>query len=230
MRSGHCSGLYRRWCRPSGEEYAQFLRRHGNFHSIGEHCSILTTTVFTDPPYVRLGDNVHFSTCTVLGHDGSVAMLNRAYNVKLDRVGKVEIRDNVFVGHGAIILPGVTIGPDAIVAAGAVVARDVPQGAIVGGVPARVIGRVEELVRRLEADTARLPWADLIRLREGAVDASIEPELQRQRVAHFYDGADGRCAARVVGESDAEGGDGAVQGSRDTVRRLPAGRPEARGE
>ena len=41
--------------------------------------------------------------------------------VKLDAVGKIDIRDNVFVGYGAIILRGVTIGPNAIVAAGAVV-------------------------------------------------------------------------------------------------------------
>lgn len=52
----------------------------------------------------------------------------------------VEIGDYVFIGPRAIILPGVKIGKGAIVAAGAVVTKDVSDFAIVGGVPARVIG------------------------------------------------------------------------------------------
>lgn len=52
----------------------------------------------------------------------------------------VEIRDYVFIGPRAIILPGVKIGRGAVVAAGAVVTKDVPERAIVGGVPAQEIG------------------------------------------------------------------------------------------
>ncbi|MEK7090999.1 MAG: acyltransferase [Patescibacteria group bacterium] len=55
-------------------------------------------------------------------------------------VAPVEIGDYVFIGPRAVILPGVTIGRGAVVAAGAVVTRDVPEFAIVGGVPAKVIG------------------------------------------------------------------------------------------
>lgn len=52
----------------------------------------------------------------------------------------VEVGDYVFIGPRVIILPGVTIGKGAVVAAGAVVTKDVPPFAIVGGVPAKVIG------------------------------------------------------------------------------------------
>lgn len=187
MRYGKFPSLYRKLCQPMGDEYAEYLRRHGNLRKVGQHCSILTTTVFTDPAYVRIGNNVHFSSCTLIGHDGSIAMLNRAYNVKLDSVGKIDIRDHVFIGFNAIILPNVTIGPNAIVAAGAVVTKDVAEGDIVAGVPARPIGRVEDLVKKLQTKTQCLPWADLINCREGGFDSEIEPQLLQLRVSHFYD-------------------------------------------
>ena len=56
------------------------------------------------------------------------------------RTDKVEIGDYVFVGPRAIILPGIKIGKGAVVAAGAVVTKDVPDFSIVGGVPAKIIG------------------------------------------------------------------------------------------
>ena len=52
---------------------------------------------------------------------------------------KVVIGDSVWIGAGAIILPGVSIGPKSVVAAGSVVTRSVPGGVLVAGVPARVI-------------------------------------------------------------------------------------------
>lgn len=76
-------------------------------------------------------------------------MLNRAYNVKLDSVGKIDIGDNVFIGYGAIVLRNVTIDPNAIVAVGFVVVKDVAEGDIVVGVPARPTGRVKNLVKKL---------------------------------------------------------------------------------
>lgn len=187
FRSGRLTKLYLKLCRPSGREYAEFLKKWGRYHSIGDNCEIWPYTNVPDPEYTRLGNNVMLTACTVLGHDGSIAMLNRAYGKKLDRVGKVDIKDNVFVGHGSIILPGVTIGPNAIVAAGSVVTKDVPTGRIVAGVPAKVIGTVEDLVAKLEIETETLPWAHLIRQREGAFDPSMEAELKLLRKNYFFD-------------------------------------------
>ncbi|HWA51987.1 MAG TPA: acyltransferase [Patescibacteria group bacterium] len=56
------------------------------------------------------------------------------------REESVKIGDYVFIGPRAIILPGVTVGKGAVVAAGAVVTRDIPDFAIVGGIPAKIIG------------------------------------------------------------------------------------------
>jgi len=54
----------------------------------------------------------------------------------------ITIEDNVWVGSGAIVLPGVTIGADSVVAAGAVVTQDVPSRVVVAGNPARVIKKL----------------------------------------------------------------------------------------
>ena len=73
-----------------------------------------------------------------------VMIYNSEHNLESEEfaatLAPVEIGDYVFIGPRAIILPGVTIGRGAVVAAGAVVTKDVPDFAIVGGVPAKIIG------------------------------------------------------------------------------------------
>jgi acetyltransferase-like isoleucine patch superfamily enzyme len=186
MKHGRCIGLFKRYCRPTGLEYAALLKRQGRLHSMGEECSILPSATITDFKLVRMGNNVRLSTCTLLGHDGSVNMLNRAFGLKLDSVGKIDIRDNVFIGHQAVILPNVTIGPNAIVAAGAVVTKDVPPNSIVGGVPAKVVARLDEHVQRMVARCETYPWIGLIRERKTDFDPLLQPELTRMRINHFY--------------------------------------------
>jgi len=185
LRRGRAVGLWRRLAAPTGVQWADYLRRHGGLHAMGERCSVQTNVVITDPAYTRLGNNVSLSGCTLFGHDGVVNMLRNAYGDELDRVGRIDIRDNVFIGHQAIVMPGVTIGPDAIVAAGSVVTRDVPPGCVVGGVPAKVIARTQDLHASLAAQTRTLPWRARL---TGRADprAPAGAELQAQRIQHFF--------------------------------------------
>ena len=57
----------------------------------------------------------------------------------------VLIKRNAWIGAGAIILPGVTIGENSVIAAGAVVNKDVPANTVVGGIPAKIIKAIETL-------------------------------------------------------------------------------------
>ncbi len=186
LEHGRMKRLYLRVCHPPSLEYGEFLRRHGGLYSVGLQTSINIGVNITDPAYMRIGNNCAISSCTLLGHDGVIRIINNKYGKRIDSVGKIDIRDNSFVGHGAIVMPGVTIGPDSIVAAGSVVTKDVPPGVVVGGVPAKIIGTTAAMVERLEARSKTYPWQHLIDQREGAFDAAMEPELIRMRVEHFY--------------------------------------------
>ena len=73
---------------------------------------------------------------TTVDHD-----LNDRHN--LFHFGKVTIKENTWICIGAIICPGVTIGKNAVVAAGSVVTKDVPDNVVVGGVPAKVIKKIK---------------------------------------------------------------------------------------
>lgn len=94
---------------------------------------------------VTIGDRVLIAA--------SVVITSREHPVALPRYGvtkdaPVVIEDDVWIGAGAIVLPGVTIGRGAIVGAGAVVTAPVPPFTIVGGVPARQIGTVPQEAAR----------------------------------------------------------------------------------
>lgn len=186
MNDGISISTFKRFYRPNSAEYAEFLREKRYLYSIGKDVFINVGANFTDPKYVRIGNNCTLSDCTLIGHDGCIRIINNLYDKKLDSVGKIDIRDNCFIGHGAIVLPDVTIGPNSIVAAGAVVTKDVPPGMVVGGVPAKSIGHIKELVDRMEVRSNAFPWITLIQKRVGAYDAAMEPELVRQRIAAFY--------------------------------------------
>lgn len=114
---------------------------------IGQGCRVLglTDKTFGSEPYlVTLGDHVTVTSgVSFITHDGGVWVFREEFP-DLDILAPVAVGNNVFIGINSIIMPGVTIGDNCVVAAGSVVTRDVPEGMVVGGVPAKVIKPVAQ--------------------------------------------------------------------------------------
>lgn len=90
---------------------------------------------------IEIGDGV------LIGHNVVLATINHdllPQNNRKNHYAPIKIGNHVWIGSNATVLSGVTIGEWAVVAAGAVVTKDVPPYTVVGGVPAKIIKKVEE--------------------------------------------------------------------------------------
>lgn len=109
---------------------------------------------------IRFGKNVFVNTCCTFMDRGGITLEDRvllAPKVNLITTGHpldptmrrdtvsnpIIVRENAWIGIGASVMPGVTIGKNSVVAAHAVVSKDVPDNVIVGGIPAKIIKRIE---------------------------------------------------------------------------------------
>ena len=104
--------------------------------SIGEYCNINKHCILDGRGKLKIGNNVDIAVDTHIWTE------QHDYNSPdfVAEAAPVIIKDFVWIASRATILPGVTVGRGAVVACGAVVTRDVPDYAIVAGVPAKIIG------------------------------------------------------------------------------------------
>ena len=109
---------------------------YGKHTKIGKNVFINFDCVFLDLGGITIEDNVLIAPkVSVLSEGHPVSPNDRQSLVP----GHIHIKRNAWIGAGATILPGVTIGENAVVAAGAVVSKDVAANTIVGGIPAKII-------------------------------------------------------------------------------------------
>ena len=111
--------------------------------TIGNRCALGIHSIIdaSEGGEIYLGNEVIIATgCVLRAANHRYGNLEKAIRDQGHDPGKIVIGNDVWLGANAVILPNVTIGDRAIIAAGAVVSRDVPPWAIAGGVPARIIG------------------------------------------------------------------------------------------
>lgn len=120
--------------------FPPFYTDCGKNITVGKNVFINSGCRFQDQGGVTIGDGA------LIGHNAVLATLNHGFAPE-DRQSlypaPIAIGNNVWLGANCTVLPGVTIGDNAIVAAGAVVTKDVPKNTIVGGVPAKVIKSID---------------------------------------------------------------------------------------
>ena len=126
---------------------SHFSTDPGGFLEIGDRVFVNRGVALHASQHVRIGDNVFVGDLSAI-YDSNFHEVEPGRGVE---VKPVHIGRNVWIGRAAIVLPGVSIGDHSVVAAGSVVTRSVPPGALVGGNPARQLKElaVEESYERV---------------------------------------------------------------------------------
>lgn len=137
-------------CLPTSGMRSKYIRKHkSEFKKIGKRVFWQPRIYPTDPEYIAIGNNVKIASgVQFVNHDIINSMFcdkDDSCSIPRTYYGCIEIGDNVMIGMNSIILPNVRIGSDVIIAAGAVISKDIPSGEIWGGVPARHIGYTKSI-------------------------------------------------------------------------------------
>ncbi len=94
----------------------------------------------SEPYLIHIGENCIIANgVKFVTHDGAIRIINNSEEFRHinNKYGKIDIKDNVYIGENTIIMPNVVIGPNACVLPGSVVYRSIPAGTVWGGNPAR---------------------------------------------------------------------------------------------
>lgn len=113
---------------------------------IGENFKMMGGCII-DPAHcwlIRIGNNVTLAPRVhILAHDASTKFF-----LDYTRISKVNIGNNVFIGAGTIILPGISIGDNVVVGAGSIVTKDLPSNVVAAGNPCKIIMTISEYIEK----------------------------------------------------------------------------------
>lgn len=130
-----------------------FLREKGLFHKVGKNVSYQPRKIPLYGELIEIGDNVCVGSGVIFcTHDGMGAVFSQAGHKINEKAGCIRIGSNCFIGANAILLYDTEIGDDCVIAAGAVVNKDVLSGSVVGGVPGRVIGSTVGMIEKYKGN------------------------------------------------------------------------------
>lgn len=136
----------------------KYLKKNEIFAFLGENVLYQPTTLPNSPKLIKIHDNVKIASGVIFfEHDVINNIFRKMDNENyIGHLSCIEIHENCFIGGHSIIVGNVKIGPNAIIGAGSVVTKDVPEGAIVAGNPAVVVGSFDKLhQKRKELESNR---------------------------------------------------------------------------
>ncbi|MDF7809353.1 acyltransferase [Pontiellaceae bacterium B12219] len=111
---------------------------------LGEDCRFCGVVNFGSEPYlVSLGSHVSVTDSNFITHDGGVWVFRDEFP-KVDMVAPIKVGNNVFIGMGCTILPGVIIGDNVVIGAGSIVTKSLPANGVYAGIPAKKIKSLDE--------------------------------------------------------------------------------------
>ena len=113
-----------------------------------------------DDGHIYVGDRVLFGpnvTVATAGHPVNAELRSRALQYNKD----VHIGENVWIGSGAVILPGVRIGKNTVIGAGSVVTKDIPENVVAVGNPCKVLREISEHDREYFYKNEKINWDEI---------------------------------------------------------------------
>lgn len=168
--------LYARFFIRNGWKKANWYKKHKVLYSQGDNCYLPIYIPARESYLISMGDNVWITNGTrLINHDASVEMVRRATSLGwVDRIGKIQIGNNVFIGNQCIILPNITIGSNVIIGAGSVITKDIPSNSVVAGNPARIVSTFDVYAEKIYEESKRYPW-----------DESTSDDIKRNKRISF---------------------------------------------
>lgn len=125
---------------------------------MGKDNQFLSNFWSSEPYLIEIGDNCQITAgVKIFTHGG--AKVARVIEPNFDCFGKVKIGSNVYIGTNSLIMPGVTVGDNVLIAAGSVVTNSVPSNVVIGGNPAHIICTFDDYYqknKRYNVDTKQL--------------------------------------------------------------------------
>lgn len=149
----------------SNHEKRNSILRH-YFGHIGSNSYICTDKIGAEPRWIYIENNVIVATgVRFVNHDASCWNAYRNAGLKemkqVEKVGSIILKDNCFIGADSVILPNITVGENAIVAAGSVVTKSIPCNEVWGGVPAHFIMSVDKYTEKMREYYQDSPWLNV---------------------------------------------------------------------
>lgn len=137
----------------SSKRFIKYLRNCGV--KIGEDCvfrNVKTTRIdVTRPSLIEIGNNVDMNhNFQIMTHDWASGVFKNVFYNILPSSGKVKIGNNIYFGTDVIVLKGVSIGDNCVIAAGSIITKDIPSNSVAAGAPARVLCTLEDYYKKRE--------------------------------------------------------------------------------